>query len=262
MREREFAERYGPWAVVVGASEGLGAAFAHAIAAKGVAVVLLARRAAVLDEVAAAIREAHGVEVRTAACDAGSPDFADTLLAVTDGLAVGLLIYNAARAPIGAFLDTPLDDLLGVVDVNIAGPLRAARTLTPPMAARGRGGLVLMSSLAGLQGSPRIATYAASKAFNLVLAEGLWRELSPHGVDVLVSCAGAIRTPGYAGASTKDAPGTLDAEVVAARTLGALGRGPRVVPGAINQLASAAMGRLLPRRLAIAIMDANTRELS
>ena len=92
--------------------------------------------------------------------------------------------------------------------------------------------------------------------------EGLWCELKPLGVDVLVSCAGAVRTPGYANAMGKDAPGTLDADVVAEETLSALGRGPVVVPGAVNRLARFALGRVLSRRIAIAVMSRSTRELS
>jgi hypothetical protein len=130
------------------------------------------------------------------------------------------------------------------------------------MATRGRGAIVLMSSMAGFQGSPRIATYAASKAFNTILGEGLWRELRPRGVDVLVSCAGAIRTPGYLKTVAKDAPGTLDPAVVAMRTLDALGHGPTVVPGAANQVARFVLGRILSRRAAVALMASSTRDLA
>ena len=129
------------------------------------------------------------------------------------------------------------------------------------MIARQRGGLVLMSSLAGFQGAPRIAAYAASKAFNISLGEGLAAELRPHGVDVVVSCPGAIRTPNYAKAAKKEAPGTLDAEVVAEVTLDALGRGALVIPGAVNKLAAFFMGTLIPRSAAVAIMGKNTADL-
>lgn len=119
-----------------------------------------------------------------------------------------------------------------------------------------------MSSMAGFQGAPRIATYAASKAFTTVLGESLWSELSPKGVDVVVSCAGAIRTPNYLGSSKAEAPGTLDASAVAEASLGALGRGPTVVPGTTNQLARFVLGRFLSRRAAISIMGKSTKELS
>ncbi len=119
-----------------------------------------------------------------------------------------------------------------------------------------------MSSLAGNQGTARIAAYAASKAFNRVLAEGLWQELRPRrGVDVVACCAGAVRTPGYAGAVGRDAPGTLDADQVAERTLEALERGPLVIPGFVNRLAAVLLGRSCPRAT-IRIMAGTTRRLS
>ena len=132
------------------------------------------------------------------------------------------------------------------------------------MVGRGRGGLVLMSSLAGFQGAPNIAAYAASKAFNTTLGESLWSELSPLGVDVTVCCAGAIRTPGYAAASAAgaEAPGTLDAGRVAADALNGLGRGPVVVPGTLNKIARFLLGRLLSRRAAIGLMAQSTRTLT
>ena len=137
------------------------------------------------------------------------------------------------------------------------------KLLSAPMIERGRGGIILMSSLAGSQGSPNIATYAATKSFNAILAEGLWKELKPHGVDVLACVAGAILTPGYQQAeSARPAPGTLDARTVAEGTLDALGRGPIFVPGAVNKVARFLLTRMLSRRAAIAIMSKNTGGLS
>ncbi len=257
-----FATRYGSWAAVAGASEGLGAEFADALAARGMNLLLLARRADVLDEVSRRIRSTRGVEVRPLAMDVTDPDVASVLAAAAAELEIGVLVYNAAFAHVGNFLDAPQDELLRVVDVNIRAPIVFIRALAPAMMERGRGAVVLMSSLAGQQGSPRIATYAASKAFNTILAEGLWGELRQNGIDVLASTAGAIRTPGYANSSAREAPGTLDPAEVASQTLAALGRGPRVVPGLMNRIASFAMGRVLPRKLAIRLMAANTVDLS
>ncbi len=257
-----FVTRYGPWAAVAGASEGLGASFADALAARGLNLLLLARRADALAEVAQRIRSERGVEVRPLAMDVADPGIASKLSDAAAELEIGVLVYNAAFAPIGNFLELPQADLLQVVDVNIRAPIVFIRSLVPPMLERRRGGVVLMSSLAGLQGSPRIATYAASKAFNTVLAEGLWGELRQNGIDVLASCAGAIRTPGFAKTSVRDAPGTLDPAQVAEQTLAGLGGGPRVVPGLFNRIASFSMERLLPRKLAVRLMAANTRDLT
>ncbi|HEX7603387.1 MAG TPA: SDR family NAD(P)-dependent oxidoreductase [Polyangiaceae bacterium] len=256
-----FATRYGAWAVVAGASEGLGAAFAYALAARGCHLLLLARRAEVLATLAEAIAAKHSVTVRTLACDLADASFPEKLAEATAGLEVGLGVYNAAYSFAGPVLERPVEDALRVVEVNCKGPLRFAHALVPRMIARKRGGLVLMSSIAGFQGAPRIATYAASKAFNISLGEGLAAELRPHGVDVVVSCPGAIRTPNYAKAARKEAPGTLDAEVVAEVTLDALGGGAIVIPGAVNKLAAFFLGTLIPRSAAVAIMGKNTADL-
>jgi short-subunit dehydrogenase len=265
----DFVKKYGPWAIVAGASEGLGAAFAEALAARGANLLLLARRGGLLDRLAQDLRGRYAIEVRCVAVDLACADLAGVLQSLTADLDIGLAVYNAAFAPIGEFASKPLEDLLRVVDVNIRGPLIFARTLAPVMIARAknretRGGLVLMSSLAGFQGSPRMAAYVASKAFAIVFGESLWRELRPHGVDVVVSAAGAVRTPGYAKvmSGTRDPPGTLDASVVAEQTLAALGRGAIVIPGAFNRFARFLLGRLFSRRAAIAIMDSSTKELS
>jgi short-subunit dehydrogenase len=257
-----FQSKYGPWAIVAGASEGLGAAFADALGARGLNLILLARRADKLEEVADQLRGSAGVEVRAHVLDLARADLPGALEQAIAGVEIGLGVYNAAFAPVGALVERPLADLTRVVDVSVRAPLVFAHTLAPAMVARGRGGLVLMSSLAGYQGSPRIATYAGAKAFNIIFGESLWAELRPHGVDVVVSAAGAIRTPGYAAAASGDAPGTLDARVVAERTLEALGNGPIVSPGATNRLARFVMGRLLPRRAQIAIMARSTEDLS
>jgi len=260
--ERNFVGRYGPWAAVAGASEGLGAAFADALAARGLNLFLMARRADVLEGVAERIRRERGVATRCLAIDMADPGLGGALDAATADLELGLLVYNAAFAPVGTFLDLPEASLLQAVDVNVRGPVVFVRRLAPALRARGRGAVILMSSLSGLQGSPRIATYAASKAFNTILAEGLWGELREHGIDVLASCAGAIRTPGYAGTATREAPGTLDPEEVVRWTLAALGRGPRVVPGWLNGVAALLTARLLPRGLAVRLMAANTKDLT
>ena len=257
-----FSDRYGAWAVVAGASEGLGAAFAQGLAQRGMNLVLLARRKSLLDALAEDIQRKLPVKALCFETDLAMPEYSSGLQGVLSDLDVGIAVYNAAYAPVGDFTGMDRADLLQVVNVNVRGPVLLARTLLPRMIARKRGALVLMSSLAGNQGSPLLAAYAASKAFNSVLAEGLWHELRPAGIDVIVCCAGAVRTPGYAVAAAKDAPGAVDPEFVVKKTLDALGRGPRVIPGFVGQLANFILGRLLPRRMAIAIMAGSTKKLS
>ncbi len=254
--------RYGPWAVVAGASEGLGAAFASALAARGHHLILLARREALLTTLAEELKGKHGVEARCIAADLANPAFAERLRAATADLDVGIGVYNAAYSFIAPLLERPAAEALQVVDVNCRGPLLFTHALAPGMIARGRGGLVLMASIAGLFGSAKIQTYAASKAFNIVLANGLWAELRPKGVDVLASCAGAIRTPNYLRTTKREAPGTLDASVVAESTLDRLGRGPLYIPGGVNKLASFMLGRVMSRRRAVTIMSNASADLT
>ena len=261
-KDSHFKEQYGPYALVVGASHGLGAAYAEAIARRGLGLILVARQEAGLESTAGRLRDAYGVDVLTIAADAS--DFASLERSVDDlKVTVGLLVYNAAFAPIGPFEDTSEERLSLAVAVNVMAPLQLTRHFCAPMISRRRGGIILMSSLAGSQGSPNISTYAATKSFNAILAEGLWKELGPHGVDVLACCAGAILTPGYQDAEqNKPAPGTLEARDVAERTLDALGKGPIVIPGATNKVGRFVMTRLLSRRAAINIMSKNTSGLS
>lgn len=257
----DFARKYGPWALVAGASEGLGAEYGRQIAARGLNVLLVARRAAALESLAGEIRAAHRVEVRTVVLDLGSADLEARLRAVIEGLEIGLLVYNAAYSAIGDFVDAPLADALRTIDVNCRGPVVLAHVIGQQLAARGRGGIVIMSSMAAGQGSPLIATYAATKSFARVLAEGLWSELGPRGVDVLACCPGATRTPNYARSQPRGGEALVGEPGPAVQaTLSALGRRMSVVPGLVNALSALFMG-LLPRRRAVQIMGRATRSI-
>jgi short-subunit dehydrogenase len=260
--DEAFLRRYGSWAIVAGASEGLGAAWAEALAARGLNLVLFARRPEVLEATAVAIRARRGVEVRTQSFDLAGAGFGPELERLAGSLEVGFGVFNAAHAPRGQFLDLGLEDQLRSVDVNCRGPLTMAHVLGRRMAARGRGGLVFMSSLAAFQGTPFIATYGATKAFNLVLGEGLWFELRSRGVDVLACAAGATRTPGFVRASPRGEPGTIEPAQVVEEALGRLGRAGVMVPGRFNRFASFLMRRVFPRATAVGILGNRTRNLT
>lgn len=192
-----FAEKYGPWALVVGASEGLGAAFAENCAARGLNVALVARRQAALDEVAARLEVAHGIATRKIVADAGKPEFGDMVLGAVADLEVGLLIFNAAAEPGGRFLDIPLAEHLNNIQVNCVAPTTLAHVLGGRMAGRGRGGLVLVTSMGALQGIKQWVSYGAAKAYELLLGEGLWDEMRDHGVDALAYVVGSTYTPAF-----------------------------------------------------------------
>jgi short-subunit dehydrogenase len=257
----QFRMKYGPYALVCGASEGLGAAYAEALAKRGLHIALIARRKNILEDLARDLKEKYPVEVMCLPVDLADYERVKQCVSALK-VPVGLLVYNAAYCPIGLFEESTEDQLSRLIAVNIRAPLLLARLLSEPMIQKRRGGIVLMSSLAGLQGSPRLAAYAASKAFNAILAESLWKELKPHGLDVLASCAGAVLTPGYREAQQARAPGTLEAAAVAEKTLLMLGKGPIAVPGIVNKAARFLMTRILPRKAAITIMSGNTGALS
>jgi short-subunit dehydrogenase len=235
----DFAARYGPWALVAGGSEGIGAAWAHALAARGLHVLLLARRAEPAERLAQALRRDHAADVRTVRLDLAGEDLGERVAALARELEIGLLVYNAGAAPsVGAFLDAPLERALYLVRLNCAGPVTLCHRLGLAMAERGRGGIVLMSSLAALAGGGLLATYAASKAFDYVFAEGLWQELAPRGVHVLGVLAGLTRTPALfaAGADPTRAPlAPAEPEEVVREALEQLGQGPICIPGAANR---------------------------
>lgn len=264
--ELDLRERYGPWGLIAGASEGIGEAFARQLAARGLHLVLVARREAVIQELAEAISKAHGVEVRALALDLVDDASTDAITAATAGLDVGLLVYNAAASVTGSFLDHEIPEYRAELAVNCRRPLELAHHFARPMAARGRGGILLMSSLAGGQGSPFIAHYGATKAWNTVMAEGLWGELRERGVDVLACRAGATRTPKYIRENLGSGGGSGSARVplmepadVAREALAALGSTPSMVPGRTNRLAAGLMQRLLPRRTAVTLMGRASR---
>lgn len=256
MSPETFRARYGPWALVAGASEGIGAAFATALARRGLNLVLLARREAPL---AALATKLTGVEVRTASVDLASPDLPDRLAEVTRGLEVGLAVANAALSLTLPFLELELAQALRTVDLNVRAPLVLAHALGRPMAARGKGGLVFMSSVAGIIGGPRVAAYAGSKAFALKFGESLWAELEPRGVDVVTCVAGPTRTPTYSAVQQAPFPPVMEPEVVVAAALGALGARPRVVPGWFNR-AVVALTAHLPRAIALRMIEEQTRK--
>ncbi len=264
-RTTDFHARYGEWAIIAGASEGLGAAYAGELARRGLNLIPVARRSDLLASLAADLQREHGVEVRPIALDLSVENAPERLMESTADLMVGLLVYNAATSAIGAFLERPIQDHLREIDTNVRAPLKLAHLFGGQMGARGRGGIILMASLSAFQGSAYISTYAASKAFNIVLAEGLWEEWRGRGVDVLVCVAGAVRAQNYAASEPQRtgrfSDSTMEPEAVVAEALKAVGRQPLVIPGRMNRVASFIMRRILPRRLAVQFMGRILRDM-
>ena len=259
-----FSTRYGPWALVAGAAVGLGAEYARQIAARGPSLVLVDRDAGPLEATAQAIRAASGVEVRTLVLDLARANVADAVVGATQDVHIGLLVYNAAIGTVSPFLALSTANVQAMLDVNCRAPLFLVHALVPAMVARGRGGVVLMSSMAGNFGSAQLTVYAATKAFDLVFADALWAELRGHGVDVLAVQPGSTRTPGWQSSQPPElqgpGPHVMEPAQVVTEALAALGVEPTLIPGDANRQ-SAQLLASLPRRQAIELMSDITGRL-
>jgi len=261
----DLKQRYGTTALIAGASEGLGAAFAEALAAAGFNLVLLARRNETLAYTCRQLEGRYPVRVSAVVCDLSEPAAFDQVRAALGQTEIGLLIYNAALPYIGHYLDFPQEQYNRMVNTNVMMPMKFVHHFGGLMVDRGRGGIVLMTSLAGFQGSGFIAGYAATKAFTTVLAEGLWYEWKNKGVDIIGCCAGATATPNYI--RSNPAPlGFIQPQVqspaaVVGECLQNIGRVPSCVSGRKNRIAAWFMRHLLSRQATVNIMGAATRKM-
>ncbi len=255
-----FRARYGPWALVTGAAAGIGAEFARQLAARGLHLVLVARRADRLEALAASLHDAHGIDTQVVPLDLSEPGFLPTLQAQTRDLAVGLVVSSAGFSVTGELLERPLDRQLAMIGLNVGAPLQLAHAFGCPMKARGRGGLIFVSSIVGFVPTPLWTAYAATKAFNLFLGEGLSHELCRHGVDVLALCPGTTRTE-FLEVAEIDGFLPMNAAPVVARALRALGRRRVLVPGWPNWLLTF-LPRFLPRSLSAAVSGRIVRHMA
>lgn len=253
-KHSRFASRYGPWAVITGASDGIGRDIARQAAARGVHVVLVARRQDRLRALAAEIRTRHGVDARVLAADLGTRDGIESVRRATSQLDVGLLAAAAGFGTSGRFLESSLGDEQAMLELNCGAVLALSHDFARRFAERGRGGLVLMSSIVAFQGVPRAAHYAATKAWVQTLAEGLRRELAPQGVDVLASAPGPVAS-GFAERADMQMDGALDPSLIGGATLDALGSAGTVRPGWLSKLLGYSLA-ILPRAARTLIMTA------
>ena len=260
-----FKERYGPVALVAGASMGLGAAYAYALAAKGLDLVIVARHKEKLEDTAKDISSKYKVGVLPVSCDLGSTDAMEQIVQATKNMPIYFLVYNAAASYIGPFMDVPVKQHVEIANVNTVTLLKMVHVFGGNMIKNKRGGIVLMSSLAGFQGSGYLSAYAASKAFNRILAESLWYEWKCKGVDVVACCAGATGTPNYYGTHPKSigmfAPKVQRPEDVVEECLRKIGKTPSFVSGSANKFASFLMQHVFSRKMAINMMGDTTKKM-
>jgi short-subunit dehydrogenase len=246
-----FVERFGPWALVTGASSGIGEAFARRLAEVGMNLVLVARRVDRLRNLADDLKGRYSVSTRVVSVDLSQPDFLPVVEQATADLQVGLLVNNAGVATTGRFLDNDLASELAMLGINNRAPLILAHHFGRLMRQRGRGGIIFVSSTVAFAGVPSWSNYAASKAHDLLFAEGLARELRKEGISVLALCPGPTRTELWPGGSKPLFP--MQPNAVANTALRSLGRKTTVIAGWKNWL-TVFSTRLLPRSWNAAIL--------
>jgi hypothetical protein len=255
MSTDSFADRYGPVALVTGASSGIGKSFAEQLASAGLGLVLVARRLRHLETLAKYLRQQHNVRVEICQVDLAHPQAVQTILDATDALDIGLVVSNAGFSLRGEHAANDTQALTDMLMVNCHAPMLLARGFIPRLRKRCRGGIAFTSSVEALIGCPYSTAYAASKALVNSLGEGLWGELTPEGIDVLTICPGATDTEalGRAGVDRAALKNVMSPEEVAKLALENMRNGPTLVTSEhyqalFNQLQS------MPRRDALAAM--------
>jgi uncharacterized protein len=258
-------QRYGQLALVAGASEGIGAAFSNYLAAEGMDLILIARREEPLERLAETLMSRYKIKVTCLSCDLSEIGITNWISEALEGQEISLLVYNAALSYIGPFEQNSMEHHNKIVYTNVITPLDMIRLFGEYMLKKGKGAVVIMSSLAAFQGSGFLATYAATKAFSRVLAESLWYEWKNLGVDVLACCAGATSTSNYIntnpGKTSFIAPRVTTAEEVVKECMNMLGKKPSFIAGRGNKFAGFIMQKLFSRKMAVKIMGDNTRKM-
>ena len=232
-----FVEQYGPWALIAGGAQGIGEAYTRYAAARGLNVVVIDISRQALDTLSADIEREYGVSCLGVELDLSRPDVLELVIEAVGEREIGLLIYNAGIADIGPFYkpDSGLDYERAKIAVNVTGPLLLSYHFARPMLLRKTGGIILMSSGAGMQGSPYYGHYSATKAYSLTLAESLWGEFKPYNVSVLACIAGMTMSSvaeSYAHLDTTDFQTTTE---LVDETMAALGEKCSLVAGEKNR---------------------------
>jgi uncharacterized protein len=251
-KQTQLRERYGSWAVVTGASDGIGLELANYLAEAGFNLVLVARRKEVLEKLASELAKQNNTETRVIAADLSQHSEVEKVLLQTRELQVGLFVAAAGFGTTGNLVESSLDSEVTMLEVNCRAVLVMTHEFGKRFADQKRGGIILFSSLVAFQGVPKIANYAATKAYIQSLAEGIRVELAPLGVDVLASAPGPTQS-GFAARANMQMGAAATAKEVARGTLEALGKRTTVRPGFLSKVLEAALS-LLPRPARVAIM--------
>ncbi len=261
-----FVEKYGPWALIAGASDGVGLAFARRLAREGMKLILVARNQAKLDSAAEEVK-ALGAECITVSADLSRRDGTDKAIAAAGDREVGLVVTNCGADSINSkFLDADISEWQGLAEMNVGTKMRLAHHFGRQMRERGRGGLILINSGACYSGMFGLATYCGSKGFVLNFAEGLWAELRHHGIDVLTMVLGQTDTPSYRATLVKSGQplpeNWADPDDVADTALRQLPEGPIYNWGQANDVAGMAPNSPDDRRAKIVYIEQMTGDLT
>lgn len=259
-----FRQKYGQWALVTGAAEGLGAAFAEALASRKLNVFLVDIQAEKMKDLAEVLSMTYGIQTAWEVCDLTAPDFYKQLSKSIKELDIGLLVCSAGKSKIGRFFDTALRKQLEILDLNIRSTLVLTHHFGKRFITQGKGGIIIVSSLSALVGTSIISNYAASKAYNLILAEGLAQELKEYNIDVLGLVLGATNTPGYRHSKINVGTGPkkiMEPGKVAHKTLKRLGKNTLFVPGYHNLFNYFFISRVLPRKWSVQLISNVLRKM-
>ena len=255
----DFLSRFGQWGFVAGAAEGIGAAFCEELAKRGCNVILVDVNQKGMESLAKGLEARYMIKTRCLELDLAGQDAPERCMAVIREHECRLLIYNAAYSRVKPFLSADPGELDLYIDVNTRTPLQLVYLFAREMKLKNSsGGILLMSSLAGLWGTRLVAAYSGTKGFNLALAEALSFELRPYQIAVSACCAGATATPGYLGTNPKYGfirPNVMKPEHVAFIALEKLGKKAVIIPGLANRLTYFFLTRIMPRSFSAALVN-------
>lgn len=255
----DFLKRFGQWALVAGAAEGIGAAFCEELARRGMNVILVDVKGEEMESLAKKIENQYQVQTKRLLQDLSEREAPRKCMEVLAGLDCRLLVYNAAYSRVKPFLEASPEELDLYINVNTRTPEHLVYLFAINLKEAGKtGGILLMSSLAGLWGTRLVAAYSGTKAFNLLLAEALSFELKKYGIDVSACCAGATATPGYLGTNPRRGafgPVVMQPEKVAEYAIKKIGKKPVIIPGFSNQFNYFLLTRIFPRSLSVKMVN-------
>lgn len=260
-----FLIKYGKWALVAGAAEGIGEAFSEALASRKMNLVMVDFNAEALKILSARLKQQYHTEIREVLVDLASEDSLARIKEATGDLDCRLMIYVAAFSKVKPFLKTTTDELERYIQINTRSLILLSHDFLKGLTdSRKPGGLMMISSLGGIWGTQLLACYGATKAFTYILAEALHHEMKYKGIDVMACVAGATSTPSYLNTGPEYGfirPGVMEPRKVAALALQALGKKAFFIPGLSNKINYFVLSRMLPRKLAVSLFNRTTRKM-